>query len=163
MIKTVSTTLSVKEHGLEAILGAAYLMTDRAWVRLDGDRAKSLTVTLTPKPKTDLKTLKAALEAELAVQKVRWAIAKANAPVLEHVARQAVLFANGMAPAAPAPSSGPPGATGGGDALTAAQQAEIDRLIAEVEVEIKELKSKPAGADPDNVKATWEEMHGEKK
>lgn len=162
---TVRAVLSVKEHGLEPILGAAYLLTDRAYARVDGDRAKSLTVTLLPKEPlkaAGLAKLKEEFEAELETQKLRWAISKNNVGVRDYVARQAVLLANGhpIAPAAqPAPGAGG-AAAAGAEPLSADQQAEIDRLIAEVEAEIKELKAKPAGADPENVKATWEEKHG---
>lgn len=154
---TVRATLSVKEHGLEPILGAAYLLTDRAYARFDGDRTKSLTVTLLPKEPLQaagLAKLKEEFEAELETQKLRWAISKNNVGVRDYVARQAVLLANGH-PIAPAAQPAP-----GAEPLSADQQAEIDRLIAEVEAEIKELKAKPAGADPENVKATWEEKHG---
>src|SRR5688572_33055577 len=55
---TVSVALSVSAETLEAVLGAAYLLTDRAWARLDGDRQRALTVTLRPKdPKAALKAL----------------------------------------------------------------------------------------------------------
>ncbi|TBR23580.1 hypothetical protein EPO15_05665 [bacterium] len=159
----VTETFKVAEHGLEPILGAAYLLTDRAYARVDGDRAKSLTVTLVCKAPgaAALKALREAFELELATQKVRWAMAKNNVGVREYVARQAVLFASGHA-LAPAPQAAPNAqAAPAAEPLSADQQAEIDRLIAEVETEIKELKNRPAGADPDNVKATWEEKHGE--
>lgn len=161
----VVASLSVAEHGLEPILGAAYLLTDRVYARVDGDPKKSLTVTLTPKEPlkaSGLAALQEEFELELASQKLRWAVTANNAGVREHVARQAVLLVNGhpLAPAAAqAPAAGSP--PGGADPLSAEQQAEIDRLIAEVETEIKDLKNKPAGADPDGVKATWEEKHGE--
>ncbi len=163
----VVAELSVAEHGLGPILGAAYLLTDRVYARVDGDPKKALIVTLVPKEPlkaVELAALKDEFELELATQKLRWALAADNAGVREHVTRQAVLFVNGhpLAPAsAQASSAGSP--QGGADPLSAEQQAEIDRLIAEVETEIKDLKSKPAGADPDGVKATWEETHGEGK
>ena len=44
-----SLSLDVKAHGLEPILGAAYLMMDRAFVSLAGDRAKKIVVVLRAK------------------------------------------------------------------------------------------------------------------
>lgn len=148
-LKKKDSSLSVAEHGLEAILGAAYLMTDRAWVALDGDK-KRVTVTLTPK---DGKTTPAALEAEFRVeletQKVRWEISKRNQPIREYVAEQAVRLANEPSPA--------PAAEPAADQLSDDQKAEIAKLIAEVEDEIKAVKAKKLGADPKNIKASWEE------
>ena len=152
----VSFTLSTAEHGREPILLAAFLLTDRVWAALSGAGAGKLKVVLRPKAPLDLKDLEEEFLAELSTQKLRWAILKDNAVVKEYVARQAVLLAHGhAAPAAPqAPAPAAP------EALTPEQQAEIDRLIAEVEVEIKDLKAKKL--DPDNVSATWEEKHREK-
>lgn len=146
--------LAASAHGAEPALFAAHALLDRAWARVDAGPRGALTVTLLPKPGADAAAVEAAFREELASQERRWAVARNNAPVLLHAARQAVLAAEGRlresAPAAPA-----------SEALTAEQQSEIDRLIAEVEVEIKELKTRKEGADPDNVRATWEERHKE--
>lgn len=152
----VSFTLSVAEHGREPILLAAFLLTDRAWAELSSAKAGKLKVTLRLKAGGDLKALGEEFLAELETQKLRWTLLKDNAAVREYVARQAVLLAHGhqVPPAAAAPAAAQP------EALTPDQQAEIDRLIAEVEVEIKDLKAKKL--DPDNVAATWEEKHTEK-
>lgn len=150
---SVSFELSVSAESLEAILGAAYLLTDRAFVSLEGDREKRLRVTLSPKSGGDAKALKALGETfrlELQTQKVRWDIAKLNQPIREFVTEQAVLLANGRLPA-PAPEA--PAA----DQLSDEQRKEIERLIAEVEDEIKTLNEKKAPKDPKNIAATWEE------
>jgi His-Xaa-Ser system protein HxsD len=151
-------SLDVKAHGLEPVLGAAYLLTDRAYVSLGGDRAKVLTVTLRPKNAKALKPRALADEflSDLASQKVRWAVSKNNQPVREYVAEQAVLIATGqIKPAAPAAAAPEPAV----DELTDAQRLEIEKLIAEVESEIKTMnadKAKPSVADPKNVAASWE-------
>jgi His-Xaa-Ser system protein HxsD len=146
--------LDVKKTGLEEILGAAYLMMDRAFARLDGDRKKSLTVTLTPKGDRSAKSLKAletAFTAELASQKVRWALSRANQPIREYIVENAVALAQGraeaLASAAPAPTS---------EELTADQRSEIERLIAEVETEIRDMNDKKAHPDPKGVAPSWE-------
>jgi len=147
---SVSFELSVKREGLEPILGAAYLLTDRAYASLDGDRAR-LAVTLRPKsPSCDLKALSEVFLRELETQKLRWAIAKNNLPVREFVAEQAVLLANGRIPppSPPAPAA---------DDLSEEQRREIERLIAEVEEEIKALNQKKLLSDPNKIRASWEE------
>lgn len=146
--------LSVKSEGLEPIFGAAYLMMDRAYVSLSGDRAKSVRVSLEPKD-AKVKTPRALAEeflSDLAGQKVRWAIAKNNQPIREHIAEQAVVLVNN--PPAPAPQAAPEPAA---EQLTDDQRAEIERLIAEVEAEIKTMNDKKTNADPKNIKASWEE------
>jgi His-Xaa-Ser system protein HxsD len=144
----LSFTLDVKKLGLETALGAAYLMMDRAWVSLEGDKTKSLTVTLRPKPGSDAAAVKAAFEAELESQKLRWAVARNNRSVREYVAENAVSLAQ-QKPAQPA-------AEPAAEQLTDAQRSEIERLIAEVETEIKEMNAKKAVADPKGVAPSWE-------
>lgn len=141
-------TLDVKKRGLEPILGAAYLMMDRAYVALEGDKTKSLTVALTPKPGAKPADVRAAFEAELEAQALRWAVARNNRSVREYVAENAVALAqqkpaDGPSPAAP-------------DQLTDAQRSEIERLIAEVESEIKDMNAKKVAADPKGVAPSWE-------
>ena len=89
--------------------------------------------------------------AELRSQKVRWTIAKNNLPIREYIAEQAILLANG----APAPAQASPETAS--DQLTAEQRGEIEKLIAEVEEEIKAMNQKKAVPDPKNIKASWEE------
>ncbi len=152
---SISFDLSVPANGLEPILGAAYLMMDRAFVSLDGDRAKKIAVTLTPKAGATaarLKELSAAFTAELATQKVRWAIAKNNQPIREYISEQAVLLANGRIP--PASAAAPEPAS---EQLNDEQRAEIEKLIAEVEDEIKSMNASKSVPDPKNIKASWEE------
>ena len=149
--------VNVKKEGLAPALGAAFLLTDRAFVSLSGDRERSLTVVLRPKVPAGAKGLKALADSyarELATQKVRWAIAENNRPVREYIAEQAVLVAQGRRPAA-APAASP-----ASDDLTDAQRLEIEKLIAEVESEIKTLGEKKAASDPKKIAASWEEKEG---
>jgi His-Xaa-Ser system protein HxsD len=143
----LSFTLDVKKLGLETALGAAYLMMDRALVSLEGDKTKALNVTLRPKPGHDAAAVKAAFEAELESQKLRWAVARNNRSVREYVAENAVSLAQQK----PAPAAEP-----AVEQLTDAQRSEIERLIAEVETEIKEMNAKKAVADPKGVAPSWE-------
>ena len=154
----VSFDLDVKTEGLESIFGAAYMLTDRAFSSLEGDRAKKITVTLTPKKsegRAGLKALAQTFLQELETQKVRWAIAKNNLPIREYLAEHAVALANSPAPveAAAEPAS---------EELTDAQRKEIEKLISEVEDEIKTMNAKNPAPDPKNVKASWEEAQESK-
>lgn len=154
-----SLALDIKSHGLEPVLGAAYLMMDKAYVSLTGDRAKTIVVTLRAKDAAAVKPKALADEflLDLESQKIRWAVAKNNLPIREHVAEQAVLIANGTIPP-PSASAAPPEPPA--EQLTDDQRAEIEKLIAEVEAEIKTMnqdKTKPAVSDPKGIKASWEE------
>jgi hypothetical protein len=148
-------TLDVKKEGLEPLLGAAYLMTDVAFSRLDGHRAKVLEVRLEPKAAAGAAALKALARRftdELSTQRLRWAIARENVTVREFITEQAVLLANGRLEDGPAPAQEPPV-----DTLSDEQRCEIEKLIAEVEDEIKTMNEKKTAFDPKNIKASWEE------
>jgi len=149
-------TLDVKTEGLEPVFGAAYLMMDKAFVQLSGDRAGKITVILRPKdPKaTTPKALAEEFLSDLASQKVRWAISRNNQPVREFIAEQAVLIANGTIPPPSAAEAAPEPAA---EELTAEQRAEIEKLISEVESEIKTMNEKKSVPDPKGIKASWEE------
>ncbi|MFH1723460.1 MAG: hypothetical protein ABII00_02445 [Elusimicrobiota bacterium] len=162
----VSLDLDASLHGLEPILGAAYALTDRAYARLDGDKGGRLRVSLRSKRRLSAEGLDELGElfwCELKTQKIRWAIAKNNLPVRQALVEKAVLLAQGRlpeepvpAPAAAAASEPPPE-----QKLTEEQLAEVSRLIAEVEDEIKDLKSGKGLEDPERIAATWEEKHGQ--
>ncbi len=149
----VTFALDVKKETLEAVFGAAYLLMDRAFVSLSGDRVKKIDVVLRPKdPKTlTLRALASEFLSDLESQKVRWAVARNNLPIREFIAEQAVLIANGTLPP---PAQAPEPAA---DQLTDDQRKEIEKLISEVEAEIKTMNEKKTNPDPKNIKASWEE------
>lgn len=157
----VSATFDVKKDGLESILGAAYLMMDKSYVSLSGDRAKNVVVVLRPKDPKMLKLRALAEEfiSDFESQKIRWAVAKNNLPIREHIAEQAVLIANGTI--VPPPASGAPPEPAS-EQLTDDQRAEIERLISEVESEIKTMNDKKVALDPKGIKASWEEKQENK-
>lgn len=153
----VTLSLNAKTHGLEPILGAAYLMMDRAFVSLSGERSRAVSVFLRPKTpgrpgRAALAGLAESFLADFEGQKLRWAVSRNNLSIREHVAEQAVLLSNGRAEPAPpaAPAEAP------AEQLTGDQRAEIERLIAEVESEISAMNEKKAVADPKDIKAPWE-------
>lgn len=147
--------LDAKREGLEPILGAAYLMTDVAYARLDGSPSRLIEVRLEPKANPGALSLKALAKRfvdELSTQRLRWAIARQNVAVREFIAEQAVLLASGRAEEAGAPAQ-----DDAADALSEEQRAEIEKLIAEVEDEIRTMNEKKSASDPKNIKASWEE------
>jgi His-Xaa-Ser system protein HxsD len=149
----VTFSLDVRKEGLEPILGAAYLLMDRAYAMIDGDKAKSLKVTLRPKAgrtAADLSALKRAFEDELAAQRLRWAVARNNQPVREYVAENALALSEEFAKRAAAPAAEPQS-----EQLTADQRSEIERLIAEVETEISQMNAKKDPA-PKEAALSWE-------
>jgi His-Xaa-Ser system protein HxsD len=157
----VFASFDVKKEGLEPIFGAAYLMMDRAYVSLSGDRAKRVDVVLRPKDPKALKLRALAEEfmSDFESQKVRWAVAKNNLPIREFIAEQAVLIANGTV-APPSASGAPPEPAA--EQLTDDQRAEIEKLISEVEAEIKTMNDKKVALDPKGIKASWEEKQENK-
>lgn len=158
--KTVAFRLDVKAEGRDAILGAAYLLTDRAYAWLDGDGQRRIRVELRPKGPVSRKALEELARAfprELEAQKVRWAVARNNQPIREFVAEQAVLMANGRLPEPEAKQEAP------AEALSEEQRQEIEKLIAEVEQEIQAMTQKKLVSDPKNLKASWEEKQEARK
>jgi His-Xaa-Ser system protein HxsD len=149
----VVIAVDAKREGLDAALGAAYLMIDRAYVLVEGDPAKSLRVSLRAKGARTAAArtaLAADFRAELAAQRVRWAIARSNQSIREYVAENALTLAAEFA-ARPEPGAAP-----AAEELTSDQRAEIERLIAEVETEIKAMNGTKAHPDPKGVAAPWE-------
>lgn len=145
--------LDARSDGPEPILGAAYLLMDRAYALVSGDKAKALTVTLRPKGargKAELAALKRAFEDELTAQRLRWAVARNNRPVREYVAENALALAQEFAARAAAPAA--PAA----EQLTSEQRSEIERLIAEVEAEITQMNVKKEHPDAKGAALSWE-------
>ncbi len=153
-----SFILDVKTEGIESIYGSSYLMMDKAFVSLSGDREKTVGVVLRSKNPAAVTPRALADEflLDLASQKIRWAIAKNNLPIREHIAEQAVLIANGTIP--PPSAAAPPEPTA--EVLTDDQRTEIEKLISEVEAEIKTMqqdKTQSVISDPKGIKPSWEE------
>ena len=168
---SLTFTFDPRKEALEHLLGAAYLMMDRAWARLGGDKDKSLTIELTPKKDRSAKALaqlEADFVAELSSQRLRWAVARNNQPVREYVAEHALTLAEEYkkrteaAAAAAASSSAAPGEAPA-DQLTAEQKSEIERLIAEVELEISAMNKTAEHKDPEGRTLSWEAANEKEK
>jgi His-Xaa-Ser system protein HxsD len=148
----ISFELDARPDGPEPILGAAYLLMDRAYAFVSGDKAKILSVTLRPKGArgaAELAALKRAFEEEFAAQKLRWAVARNNRPVREYVAENALALAKEFSERA---ASAEPAS----EKLTAEQSSEIERLIAEVETEIAQMNVKKEHSEAKGAALSWE-------
>ncbi len=149
----VVVSVKLGAAGSEPVLGAAYMMMDRAYALVEPGAAGALRVTLRPKGArgaAELAALKTSFEDELAAQRLRWAVARNNAPVREYVAENAIALAGefaARAQAAPEPAA---------EQLTDDQRAEIERLIAEVETEISEMNREKKLPDPNGATRSWE-------
>lgn len=144
------------QDGLEVIRSAAYVLTDRAFALLEEGPKDCVRVVLQPKEPAEeagLKALARTFEDELATQRIRHQISKNNVSIREYIVEQAILLA--QQPAQPPPPQAPPEPE-----LSAEQRKEIERLIAEVEEEIRQQAPARASQDPLKISATWEETHG---
>ena len=149
----ITFELDARPDGPEPILGAAYLLMDRAYSFISGDKTKTLSVTLRPKGargSADLAALKRAFEEELAAQRLRWAVARNNRSVREYVAENALALAKEFAERAAS------GSGAAAESLTAEQRSEIERLIAEVETEIAQMNVKNEHSDAKGAALSWE-------
>lgn len=156
----ITALCDAEKDGIEVIRSAAYVLTDRAYAWLDEGPKGAVAVTLQlkePAPASALEALAQTFRDELATQRLRHQISKNNVSIREHVIEQAIALAQAPADAAPAPAAPPE------QELNEEQRKEIERLIAEVEEEIRQMAPKRAAEDPLKIAATWEETHGPKK
>ena len=140
--------VSTKDYPLGVVKYAAFALTDEAYVRLEPAK-NGVRVELTPKIPApgSLKRLSSRFGDELDLEQIRSKIESNNRSLREHVIRMAL---SGETSPPPVEAE---------IALTDEQQKELDRLIAEVEEEIKK-ESGASGGDPLGVTQTWEEAHG---
>ncbi len=134
----------------------SYIFTGRAHVFIDGG-----SVTLRFHKKLGLRDLKneeVLFAGELEDQKIRSEIRRNNQSIREFIVRKALSgpifsYEDEEQPQAQLPESG----------LTKEQEAELDKLIAEVESDISKETSKGQSSDPLGITKTWEEKHGKKR
>lgn len=149
----------VTADGIEVIRSAAYVLTDRAYALLKAGPKDTIRVILqlkAPSDKAALEELAKTFTDELATQRLRHSISKNNVSIREYIVEQAVRLAQQPADAPQAPQAPTE------PELTDAQRKEIERLIAEVEEEIRSMAPAKASQDPLKISATWEETHAAK-
>ena len=135
----------------EAILQGVHSFLRDVYVLLEKSPG-GVAVVLTPKKKLASSAERAVFERNvadgLATARLRCAIQRSSLPAREHILTTA------FGPAAPAAAMQETAE------LSLEQRAEIDRLISEVEAELKTMD--PARRDPEGITATWEEKHERK-
>lgn len=139
----------LKTSSLRSIKYAAFALTAGAYVELESAPGR-VRVRLAPKAasgKAAVKELVSRFREELELEGIRGPNEAVNRRLREHILRLALRGE---------PDRSEPEAEAG---LTEEQQKELDRLIAEVEAEIKNEPGK-AQKDPLGVTRTWEERFG---
>lgn len=147
-------TIQKKLYAVELLQAAAYVLTDRCVAYVEASGASHI-VTLKStqgRSRADLEALADSFHNELLNQALRQKLVAANRSIMEHVITRALVSAQ----AEPEKEAAP-------EALTASQQAEIDKLIAEAEAEIASLAKRKGNADPLGITKTWEEVHGKRR
>lgn len=144
--RPVGVALDAAVYHPDSVLGAAHVLARRmrVWLRSDGRGGTRARLA-----NADGGSLKpAALEAmfldEAAAQELRRRAAVANRTLREFIVTQALLSAGGERKGPPAP-------------LSPEEDAEVDRLIAEVE---REIAAKASAFDA-RAEPTWEEGRGD--
>ena len=140
-MKALVRLRSVDEN---ALLGAAYLMTDEAFV-LVSRKGKDGAVELWPKKKTSAKALAAAFRREYANQVLRWTLSRGGLGLRAETLRRALLLAQAAGGRIEAPQA----------SLTPEQRAEIAALLAEADAD-------PGPRDPLGIALPWEESRKER-
>ncbi len=137
---------------LDAVRMAAHVLADRAYSQISEEDG-ALWVTLHAKIKSDrsaLEGLGALFDREVQNQVLRLKMAAGNRETMEYIVSRGLVPANKAA--------GPSGAEPEAE-LSEDQKSEIDRLIAEAESEIADLKKDKSGGDPLGITKTWEEQN----
>ena len=127
-----------------AWLGAAYLMTDEAYV-LVSRKGKAGAVELWPKNKQTPKALADAFRREYANQKLRWALSRGGLGLRAETLRRALALAEAAGGRVEASQT----------TLTAEQKAEIAALLAEAEADT-------GPKDPLGIAQPWEDSRKER-
>lgn len=136
--------LSLKKYSLEDIRYVAYLYTRDNYVLMDTNKKNEILVNIEPKSscsKIDKKEFLKLLDEETARSKIY----KANMDLREYIIKSSMCYK--------------PVSENNVEGLTPEEEKELDKLIAEVE---QELKSESVKEDKLEIKKTWEEKYGNK-
>lgn len=143
----ISIKVDLKKYSPEAVRYAAYAVSGQAFVLVRGGGKDALAVDLNARNGQPPAGLKARFLAELADEKLREAVAANNRELREFLVLKA------LSPVKKQETPADPG-------LTAAQEKELEALIAQVENEIKKDALNGRQADPLGITRTWEDTYG---
>lgn len=115
-----------KGAGRLAVLGTAYLLSERAHAQVSSERGRPV-LTLTPRAGAGAAGLAEEAQRAFDGQTLRWALAAAGAPLKAELARRAVAASSRAA--------------GSGASVSEADKARIEALLAEEKIELAD----PAG------------------
>ena len=144
-MRNIIINVSMKNYTLDIIRYVSYTFTDRFWVYLQKNK-ENIKVELTPikEKKIDGKKLKKdflkKLEAEKRMQKI----------IDDNIKLREFIIKNSFNYTQPKPDDA---------ILTREEEEELERLIKEVEEELKN----ETGEEFDDIKKTWEEKHSKNK
>lgn len=142
----IELKVDTKKYSLPVIRYAAYLFTKDFYVELKIEKGFCKAV-FEPKSKVNKTDIKKAFFKELEEEKFRSSLFDSNRKLREYLITSALKYTEKPQP--PAPTEG----------LTPEEEKELDKIIAEVEAELKGEKEKE---DPLEIKKTWEEKYGSK-
>jgi len=137
---------------IDAVRMAAHVLADRAYAQIS-EEDKELVVTLHAKEvsnRSALEGLGALFDREVQNQSLRLKLAAGNRETMEYIVSRGLVPAN--------KSAGQGGEEPEAE-LSDDQKSEIDRLIAEAESEIADLKKDNSEGDPLGITKTWEEQN----
>ncbi len=142
----IELKVDTKKYSLNVVRYAAYLFTRDFYVQLKVEKGfvKAIFESKSKVRKTDIKK---AFSKELAEENFRSSLFDSNRELREYLITSALKYTE------------KPQSTAVQEGLTPEEEKELDKIIAEVEAELKGEKDKE---DPLEIKKTWEEKYGSK-
>ena len=134
----------IKDYSLDVIKETSYLFSDSFWVFVEKNSNKIKVTFETFNKKVKIKDLQKLFTKKLKEEKIKDEIFKENIKLREYLIKQAMTYN-------PEENNN--------DGLTAEEEKELEKLIKEVE---EELKKESGGSNDGEIKKTWEEKYGNK-
>lgn len=149
MSDQITVKVNFSKYGLEVIRYVAYELSDKFWVLIEkGKKKNEINVILEPiNSKLNVKNLKKVFYDKLNEEKLRSEIYDKNIKLREHLIKQAILYQ--------------PSNNESDSFLTPEEEKELEKLIKEVEMELKEELNETG--ELNEIKKSWEEKNRKKR